>query len=375
MNKRMLQMLAAVLVFVAVIGFVKFQQIQAAMAIGRSFAPPPEAVTTLVARAQQWQATLEATGSVAPVQGVTLSADEPGVVESIVFESGAHVRAGQTLVLLDTRQERARLASAVAQHELDRTRLERAQKLFDQQLISHADYDDLTAQFTQSQAAVNEIEASIDRKTIRAPFAGAVGIRQVNLGQYVRSGDPVVPLQSEDPIYVNFSVPQQQVASLRAGATVRAAADSGAQAIATGRITAINPVVDEATRNVQVQATFRNEHGRLRAGAYVTVQVLLGSSAPLIALPASAINFAPYGNSVFIVEPIKGPNGKDYTGVRQQFVKLGAAQGDQVAIVTGVKAGEEVVTSGVFKLRPNAAVQVNNRVQPSNSLAPRPKDS
>jgi membrane fusion protein (multidrug efflux system) len=368
-------MLAAFLAVVAILAFVKFQQIQTAMAMGKSFALPPEAVTTCVASPQRWATTLEATGSVAPVQGVTLSADEPGVVQSIEFESGAHVREGQTLARLDTRQERAQLASAQAQHELDRTRLDRGKKLFDQQLISHADFDELTAQFTQSEAACNAIQASIERKTIRAPFAGAVGIRQVNLGQYVRSGDPIVPLQSEDPIYVNFTVPQQQVASLRVGATVYAAADSGVQAIATGRITAINPVVDEATRNVQVQATFRNEHGRLRAGAYVTVKVLLGSSAPLIALPASAISFAPYGNSVFIVEPQKGPDGKTHLGVRQQFVKLGPAQGDQVAILGGVKAGEEVVTSGVFKLRPNAAVLVNNRVRPSNDLAPRPKDS
>jgi membrane fusion protein, multidrug efflux system len=375
MKKRMFQMLAAVLVVVAALGFVKFQQIRTAMAMGRSFAPPPETVTTLVARPQRWEAALEATGSVAPVQGVTLSADEPGVVESIVFESGSHVRAGQTLVRLDTRQERAQLTSAQAQHELDRTRLERGRKLFDQQLISHAEYDDLTAQFTQSEAAVSAIQASIDRKTIRAPFSGAVGIRVVNLGQYVHSGDPIVPLQSEDPIFVNFAVPQQQVASLHAGATVHAAADSGAEATATGRITAINPVVDEATRNVQVQATFRNGQGRLRAGAYVTVKVMLGTSVPLIALPASAINFAPYGNSVFIVEKQQGPDGKPYAGVRQQFVKLGATQGDQVAILSGVKAGEEVVTSGAFKLRPHAAVLVNNRVQPSNSLTPRPKDS
>ena len=375
MKKRMLQMLAAVLVVVAALGFVKFQQIRTAMAMGRSFAPPPETVTTLVARPQRWEAVLEATGSVAPVQGVTLSADEPGVVESIVFESGAHVRAGQMLVRLDTRQERAQLTSAEAQHELDRTRLERGKKLFEQQLISHAEYDDLTAQFTQSEAAVSVIQASIDRKTIRAPFAGAVGIRVVNLGQYVHSGDPIVPLQSEDPIFVNFAVPQQQVASLRTGATVHAAADSGAEATATGRITAINPVVDEATRNVQVQATFRNGEGRLRAGAYVTVKVMLGTSAPLIALPASAISFAPYGNSVFIVEKQRGPDGRAYVGVRQQFVRLGATQGDQVTVLGGVKAGEEVVTSGAFKLRPNAAVLVNNRVQPSNSLTPRPKDS
>ncbi len=374
MNRRMLQMLLAVVVVVTALGLVKFQQIRVAMAMGKSFAPPPEAVTTVVARPQRWEASLEATGSVAPVQGVMLSGDQPGVVDSIAFESGAHVRAGQTLVLLDTRQERAQLASAEAQRGLDQTRLDRGKKLFDQQLISHSDYDDLVAQLAESKAAADAIRASIGRKTIRAPFTGVVGIRQVNLGQYVRSGDPIVPIQTEDPIYVNFAVPQQQVGAIRVGATVQAS-DSGARTTAVGRITAVNPVVDEATRNVQVQATFRNRQGRLRAGAYVTVKVMFGTSAPLIALPASAISYAPYGNSVFIVEKQTGPDGKGYLGVRQQFVRLGATQGDQVVILDGVKPGEEVVSSGAFKLRPHAAVIVDNRVQPSNSLAPSPKNS
>jgi membrane fusion protein (multidrug efflux system) len=375
MKKRMLIMLTAVVLFLSAIGFVKFQQIQAAIAAGQSFTPPPEAVTTVVVKPEGWQATLDATGTVVPVQGVTLSADLPGVVDKILFESGSHVREGDALVALDTRQERAQLASAEAQLELARSRLDRSSKLLDRQLIAQAEYDDVVAQERQAEAAVNEIKATIERKTIRAPFTGHAGIRLVNLGQYVHSGDPIVPLQSHDPIFVNFAVPQQQVSDLRVGATVEAAADSGSNAVTTGRITAINPVVDQATRNVQVQATFRNDRENLRAGAYVNVQVMVGQQASTLAIPASAINYAPYGNSVYIVEKMKGPSGNEYLGVRQQFVYLGRAKGDQVAVLKGVKAGDEVVTSGVFKLRPNAAVMVDNSVQPSNSLHPQPANS
>jgi membrane fusion protein (multidrug efflux system) len=375
MHKRMLQMLGTVGAFLAVIAFVKFQQIQTAIAASRSFQPPPEAVTTIVARSQQWEATLEAVGSVAPVQGVTLSADLPGVVDKISFESGAHVSAGQTLVTLDTRQERAQLASAEAQRELVKTNLDRSRRLLEMQLVAQADYDQVAAQFKQAVASVNEIEASIERKIIRAPFAGVAGIRQVNLGQYLRSGDAVVPLQSMNPIYVDFAVPQQQVMSVRVGDAVWASTDGSVPARSAGRVTAINPVVDDATRNVQMQATFQNSDGLLRPGMYVTVKVVLGRRDPVIALPATAISFAPYGNSVFIVEHLKGPDGRSYLGVRQQFVKLGGSQGDRVAVLEGVKPGQEVVTSGVFKLRPGAAVLVNNRVQPSDSLAPRPADS
>jgi membrane fusion protein (multidrug efflux system) len=375
MRKRMLLMLIAVIGIIAILGFIKFQQIKTMIAQNKSFTPPPDAVTTVVAKTEPWDATLEATGSVYPVQGVTLSADQPGIVDKIAFTSGAHVAAGAALVLLDTRQEHAQLASAEAQRDLAQSKLARAKKLLEQQLISQSDYDDSNAQFKQADAAVNEMKATIERKTIRAPFSGRCGIRQVNLGQYVHSGDPIVPIQTEDPIYVNFSVPQQTVRELHVGGAVIAAADSGAKAGVTGRITAINPVVDEQTRNVDVQATFHNPGGRLRAGAYVTVTIELGAHAAVVALPASAINYAPYGNSVFIVEMMKGPDGKSYKGVRQQFVKVGDARGDRVVILSGVKDGEEVVSSGVFKLRSGAPVQVNNKVQPSDSLSPRPAES
>ncbi len=376
MRTRMFQMLAIVVLFLAAIAFVKVQQIQMAIAGAKSFQPPPEAVTTIVANPQRWQATLDAVGSVAPIQGVTLSADLPGVVDKILFQSGSHVNAGDALVLLNTRQERAQLAAAEAQRDLAKSNLERSTQLLEKQLIAQAEHDQVAALFKQAEANVRTIEAGIERKTIRAPFSGVAGIRRVNLGQYLESGEPVVPLQSMEAVFVDFAVPQQVVRSLRVGDTVWATADTSTQAKVTGRVTAINPVVDDATRNVQVQATFRNARGQLRAGMYVSVSVALGTEhAPVITLPSSAINFAPYGNSVFIVEDLKGPDGKSYRGVRQQFVKLGSSQGDLVAVVDGVKPGQEVVTSGVFKLRTGAAVKVNNAVQPSASSNPNPENS
>jgi membrane fusion protein (multidrug efflux system) len=279
------------------------------------------------------------------------------------------------LVKLDTSQEQAQLAAAESQRNLTRLNLERMRGLRESGVISQSEYDRAAAENQQGEARVGEIRATIERKTIRAPFSGVLGIRQVNLGQYLNGGDPIVPLQSIRPVYADFSVPQQEVGRLRVGATVRLKARGEADVQATGRITAINSVVDEATRNVQVQATFANADGRLRPGMYVETEVLMGASRPVVAIPASAVSYAPFGDSVFIVENVKGPDGKSYRGVRQQFVKLGGARGDQIAVVSGLKPGEEVVTSGVFKLRNGAAVLVNNRIQPSNSLAPRPEDS
>jgi membrane fusion protein, multidrug efflux system len=375
MRKRMLMMLAAVAVVVVGLGLVKFLQIRAAMAAGASFQMPPEAVTTIVVHEERWPAMLNAIGTVSAVHGVTVSADLPGVVESIDFESGRKVNAGDVLVRLDSSQERAQLAAAEAQRDLAKLNLDRSRQLLEKGVVAQADFDQLTAQAKQAEARVGEIRATIERKKIRAPFAGVLGIRQVDLGEYLNAGMPVVPVQSMDPIYVNFSLPQQQVASLRIGAEVRVSADSIAIVRTVGKITAINSIVDEATRNVQVQATFENPHGVLRPGMFVDVQVVQGASASVIALPASAVSYAPYGNSVFIVGDMPGPGGKKYRGVRQQFVTLGGGRGDQVAVLSGVKPGEEVVTSGVFKLRNGAAIFVNNTSQPGNNPAPRPEDS
>jgi membrane fusion protein (multidrug efflux system) len=371
----MITMLVAALAFVTVIGTVKFRQIQAGMAQAASFQPPPEAVTTVIAKQEEWPGTLSAIGSLAAVHGVTVSADLPGVVEAISFDSGRTVQAGEVLVRLDTSQEQAQLAAAEAQLELARLNLERLSGLRDEGIVATAEFDRAAAEHKQAQARVGEIRATIERKTIRAPFAGILGIRQVNLGQYMTGGDPVVPLQSLDPIYANFSVPQQQERRLRVGGEVRVTAEGAGGAAFVGRITAVDSIVDVATRNVRVQATLKNPDGRLRPGMFVETQVSLGTRDSVVALPASAVSYAPYGDSVFVVDELKGADGQGYRGVRQQFVKLGGTRGDQVAVVSGLEAGVEVVSSGAFKLRNGAAVVVNNEVQPGNDPAPKPENN
>jgi membrane fusion protein (multidrug efflux system) len=375
MMKRMLLMLVVMAVIIAGLGFVKFQQIQIAIAQGASFQPPPEAVTTIVAQQVVWPETLSAIGSVAAVQGVTVSADLSGTVDRVAFDSGRAVRQGEVLVELDTRQERAQLAAAEAQRDLARTNFDRMQGLLKDNVISRAEYDSATADDKQTEARVGEIRAAIQRKRITAPFSGILGIRQVNVGQYLSSGDPIVGLQSLNPIYVNFDVPQQATAQMRNGRDVRITTGDLAGVEFHGRITAIDSVVNSETRNLQVQATLANPDGQLRPGMFVQAEVVLGSGRPVLALPASAISYAPFGDSVFVVTNLKGPNGESYRGVRQQFVKLEGARGDQVGVISGVKPGDEVVTSGVFKLRNAAAVLVNNKVQPGNNPAPTPEDN
>ncbi len=350
MKKRMLVMLVVAAAFLVTIGLVKFLQIRTAIAQYASFQPPPDAVTTVITAETRWPSGIE-------------------------FESGRPVHVGDVLVRLDTSQEREQLAAAEAQRELAKLNLDRSVTLFEKNVISAAERDRFAAEAKQADAHAGEIRATIERKTIRAPFTGVLGLRRVNLGQYMNGGDPVVPLQSMDPVYVTFSLPQGDVGALRPGGTVRVSADSGLAGILEGRISAINSIVDKATRNVQVQATLRNPQARLRPGMFVEVQADLGRGAPVIALPASAIHYAPYGNSVFVVGNLKGPDGKPYRGVEQRFVKLGDWRGDQVAVVTGIKAGDEIVTSGVFKLRSGSAIVVDNKIKPANNPAAKPEDS
>ena len=375
MLKRMVLMLLVMAGFLGGVGFLKFRQAQGAIAQSSSFQPPPEAVTTIVTAREEWEQTITAIGTVTPVNGVTLSADLPGVVEAIDFESGRQVKAGSVLVRLDTRQEKAQLAAAEAQRDLARLNFERANGLRAQGVVSQADYDTARAGLDWAEASVGEIRAAIDRKTIRAPFAGVLGIRQVHLGQYLSGGAPIVALQSLDPIHVDFGLPQQDLARLQIGGRVRVAMDGPPGAAFDGTITAVDSVVDAATRNVQVQATLDNADHRLRPGMFVRAEVLLPAKTPVIAVPTSAILYAPYGDSVFVVESIKGPDGQEYLGVRQQVVKLGSARGDQIAVLSGLAPGDQVVTSGVFKLRNGSAVLVNNEVQPGNSPSPRPEES
>ncbi|HSZ77272.1 MAG TPA: efflux RND transporter periplasmic adaptor subunit [Chthoniobacterales bacterium] len=365
------------LALVAGFGFVKFTQIQGFITMAKSgaFEPPPTAVTTDVAQRTEWQPTLESVGTVTAVNGVTVSTDLAGIVRQIAFESGSKVREGDLLVHLDTTQEEAQLHSAEAQRDFAAVTLKRDKDLVEKHAISQSDYDNADAVFRQNQASVDQFKALIARKTLRAPFDGVAGIRQVNLGQYLKEGDMVVTLQAFDPIYVNFSLPQQDLSKLIIGEPVQLRVDAFPDQIFNGTITAINSLVDQATRNVQVQATFKNSDFRLRPGMFAKVSVVLSERQNVVAIPATAIHYAPYGDSIFVVSELKDPQGKEYKGVKEQFIKTGQSRGDMIAVVSGLKPGDEVVTSGVFRLKSGAHVKVNNQVKPGSDLAPNPADS
>ena len=375
MLKRMLFMLGIVVVVLGSLGFVKFRQIQTAIAQGASFQMPPTAVTTVIAKQATWPPTLSVIGTVAAIHGVTVSADLPGTVDKIHFESGQWVHEGDILVELDTRQERAQLAEMEAQRDLAEITYGRTQKLAAEGVVAKTELDNAISQQKVTDGQVGEIKATIARKTIRAPFSGILGLRQAILGQYLAAGQAIVSLQSLNPVYVNFGVPQQTTSKLKIGTALHIGSDDVPGYVFNGKINALDSVVDESTRNIQVQATIANPENRLRPGMFVQVSLPLGASQQVIALPASAINYAPYGDSVFVVTDMKDPKGNSYRGVRQQVVKLQGTRGDQVGVISGVNPGDEIVTSGVFRLRNGASVVINNKVQPGNNPNPKPEDS
>jgi membrane fusion protein (multidrug efflux system) len=304
-----------------------------------------------------------------------VSADLPGTIDKIHFDSGQWVHEGDILVELDTRQERAQLASLEAQRDLARINYGRAQELVKAGVISRSDYDTADSQQKATEAQVGDIRAAIARKTIHAPFSGLLGIRQVSLGQYLAAGQAIVSLQSLSPIYVNFGVPQQETPKVIPGHVLRVTNGDLPGMAFSGRITALDSVISEQTRNIQVQATVTNKENKLRPGMFVQVELPLGQPRQVVPLPASAINYAPYGDSVFVVVEMKDAKGNTYRGVRQQVVKVEGSRGDQVAITSGINPGDEVVSSGVFRLRNGAPVLVNNTVKPENSASPKPEDS
>ena len=365
---------AMILFILAIAGWRAFQ-ISQAIAMGKAFKMPPDAITSLVVTKGNMAPTLDAVGSLSSPQGVMLSADLPGIVTTIDFESGSHATNGQLLAQLDTRQEEAQLRTAKAKLELARQNLERARDLSQKRVIAQSAFDEAKSQYDAAVSTVDETQATIDRKTIRAPFSGDLGIRQINAGQYLKSGDPIVQLESLDPIYANFALPQQNIGKLRIGQQVRLQADGYPDKVFTGTVTAINSAVDTSTRNVQIQATISNPEHILRSGMFAAVQVVLPEREGVIMVPATAVEYAPYGDSVFVVETMKDPAGKEYLGVREQTVTLGKTRGDQVEILKGLKPGDQIATSGIFKLRLGGAVKVENSVQPGNNPAPKPIDS
>lgn len=372
MLKKLFITIAGLLAVLAVLGGIKALQIMSMIAAGKDYQQPPDVVTSVQVKEESWEPTLNAVGSFAAVQGVTVGAEMPGKVVKIAFESGATVAAGDLLVQLDTSTEEAQLRAAEATAALARINVERARDLIGKQTISQAELDASEAQFTQAKAQADNIRAVIAKKTIRAPFAGRLGIRLVNLGQILKDGEAIVSLQSLDPIYINFSLPQQHIAKVATGQTVTVKSDALPGQAITGQVTAINPDVDPTTRNVRLQATLANPNGAMRPGMFADVAVGLAEENKVIAVPLTAIVYATFGDSVFVIENDKEGKGKV---LRQQFVRLGAKRGDYVSVVEGLQPGQEVVSTGVFKLRNGAHVVVDNRLAPGTSLTPQPANT
>lgn len=373
----MIKKLAIVLTgFVAVVlllGAVKTAQVQEMMSV--SHVMPPTAVTTAEAKAVEWQPYISAIGTLAPVEGATLSADADGIVSRISAENGSSVKAGDVLVELDTSVELAQLAAAESRANLAKISFERAKDLWDRNANSKSEFDAADATLKQAIAEVEAIKAQIAKKQIRAPFDGRVGIRLANVGQFVARGRDLLPLLKLDPMYVNFSVPQRYLPSVANGQEIEVQVDAFPGKNFVGSVTAVNAEVDPLTRNISVQATIANKDETLRAGMFARIEVQLKGTESQIAVPSTSIAYASYGNSIFVVEQIKGQDGKEFLGVRQKFVKLGSSRGDLIVITEGLKAGEQIVTSGVFKLRDGMPVQINNTATPSASEAPKPANT
>src|ERR1051325_1240425 len=307
-----------VLLVVGALAGIKVSQIRKLQAGGKSFAPMPESVSSAVAREENWQGTLTAIGSISAGQGVTVTPDLPGMVREIAFESGAVVSKGDLVVRLDTSSEEAQLRAVKAQVDLARINAERERKLRGENMVSQSELDTAEATLKQNQANADAIRTTIAKKTIRAPFAGRLGIRQVNLGQYLEAGKPIVSLQSLTPVYSDFALPQQELARLKTGMTVRVTTDTYPDRQFEGKLSAINPELDQSTRSVGLQATFENQEQLLRPGMFARVEVLLPDQQKVRATPATSVLSAPYGESVYVIETASGP-GKTGLTVRQQF--------------------------------------------------------
>ena len=379
-RKSALLVIAGVVVALVVVGSlvgVKSLQFKALADSSAQQTMPAERVNVVEVRSEEWRPRVSAVGSVNAVQGALISAEQAGVVRELAFEAGADVKAGEVLVRLDSGVEQAQLRSAEAAAALAHTSLARAKDLIESRAISQSDLDVAEANMRQADAQVENIRAAIDKKVVRAPFAGRLGIRRISVGQYLNQGDPIVSLQALDPVYVDFSLPQQRLGELSAGLQIDVVSDAYPDQRFTGLITAVDPNVDPATRNVRVQATLSNADARLRPGMFVALDVVLASSQDVLVIPETAVVHAPHGDSIFVVEEgaEPGPDGKKPLVVRQQVVRLGARQGDYVVATEGAEEGDKIVSTGVFKLRPGMPVVIDNTLAPEFSFAPRPDNT
>jgi membrane fusion protein, multidrug efflux system len=380
----LITILAVVLAVGGLVG-IKYKQISQLMTFGKQMqkaGPPPETVGTAVAKNEVWEGTITAIGSIAPVRGVALSNDAPGVVERILFESGDVVRQGQVLLQLESSVERAQLESTASRRDLASLNAGRTRALVSSGAIAASQLDNDDYAYRTSVKDVSALQAQVARKVVRAPFTGRLGIREVNLGQYLNPGTQITVLEAIDSVYVDFTVPQQRLSDLKVGMPVRVTIEGADQTASDGVIAAIDPEVDPTSRAIKLRASVPNKQEKLRPGMFANVSVVLPVQAPRVTIPATAVVHAAYGDSVFVVEEKKdaagqvllGPDGKAAEVARQQFVRLDATRGDFVSVVEGVTPGNTLVVAGAFKLHNGSPVVVNNDIKPTASMDPHPSN-
>ena len=363
--------IAGVVALVILLAGIKAMQIAKVMRSPQMM--PATTVTSTEVKEEDWAPILSSVGSVSAVQGAIVAAELGGTVSEIAFENGGEAKKGDILVKLDTSSEEAQLRTAEAERELARADLERARDLAARKVISKAEIDAAESKFKQKEGAADNLRAMISKKQVRAPFDGQLGIRQVNVGQMINAGQQVVPLASLDPVYVDFALPEQHLPRVSQNLEIRVRADALPGREFKGKLTAINSMVDVVTRNLPLQATLQNPDHALRPGMFAKVDVVLPVKKSVLAIPATAISYAPYGDSVFVIEKKKdAKSGRESQVLRQQFVRTGETRGDFVTVTNGLKAGEVIVSSGVFKLRNGMEVTINNQLAPKPEISPSP---
>lgn len=374
MKKRIAIACLGLIVVVGIIAGIKFLQIRRMISHGESFVPPPETVNSAEIQRDSWELAIQSVGTLEAVQGVDITAELSGRVEEIAFDSGEYVEKGDLLVKFDTSTEEALLRAAEAAVDLARISFARAAELVKMKSVAQANYDIAEAQLKEALAQVDNIKSVIAKKTVSAPFAGRLGIRLVNVGQILKEGEPIVTLQALNPIYVNFFLPQQNLAIVEIGTAVKVTTDIMDGTI-EGSVTAISPEVESTTRNVLIQATIENRGEKLRPGMFVNVSMVRPEKKDVLVIPATAVLYAPYSDSVFVIEEKNNEqSGQSDKLLRQQFVRLGEKRGDFVSVLSGLHEGETIVSTGVFKLRNGMKVVVDNSVEPEFKLNPKPED-
>jgi membrane fusion protein (multidrug efflux system) len=366
-------LIAAIALAIFALFYTKKSQFAAMGGNGERQGPPPETISTFKVQSQEWTTYIRSIGSLKPIQGVDLESEIPGVITEINFENGQIVERGAALVKLDVKVEEAQLRALEASAKLARIGYERSSNLVKSGSITQAQFDESDADLERAEAEVENLKAVIARKTIRAPFTGKVGIRTVNLGQYVTNGTPIVSLQANDKVYVNFKLPEQALAQIEMGMPLTLTTDVYEDMVVEGEITAISPAVDQTSRTVEVQGIIDNESGKLRSGLFVRVEIALPNPKQVLVIPSTAVMYAPYGDTVFVLKMHETEG--ELPTVKQQFIRIDRRQGDFVSITKGLEADDEVVSAGAFKLRNNLPVKINNELKPDPKLNPTPGNS